>query len=163
MEPYRKPFDQDRKSKGLCFRCGDKWNPGHRCKGREFKYMAVDEGDELDEADEAETGKKIEESDEDEVKELLWLSLRSMAGLTTERSMRMRGQIAGQEVIVLIDSGATSNFIAESVAHRCGLQITETRGFGVSIGNGQVVPSAGKCSGVELTVQDVQIRADFFL
>lgn len=77
----------------------------------------------------------------------------------------MRGQIAGQEVIVLIDSGATSNFIAESVAHRCGLQITETRGFLVSIGNGQVVPipSAGKCSGVELTVQDVQIRADFFL
>ncbi|CAL9240456.1 unnamed protein product [Arabidopsis halleri] len=51
-------------------RCGDKWIPGHRCKGREFKYMAVDEGDELDEDDEAETGKK---SGGSELRWLVWI------------------------------------------------------------------------------------------
>lgn len=53
--------------------------------------MVVDEGDELDEVDEVEIGKKIEELDEDEVKELFWLFLWLMVGLIIERFMRMRG------------------------------------------------------------------------
>nr|GEY85139.1 hypothetical protein [Tanacetum cinerariifolium] len=42
---------QDRKAKGLCFRCEEKYTPGHRCTSRTLQVMLVDESDEVEELD----------------------------------------------------------------------------------------------------------------
>ncbi|PWA72590.1 hypothetical protein CTI12_AA104190 [Artemisia annua] len=42
---------QDRKAKGLCFRCDEKYTPGHRCASRTLQVMLVDASDEADEPD----------------------------------------------------------------------------------------------------------------
>ncbi|GJV66175.1 ankyrin repeat-containing protein [Tanacetum coccineum] len=39
---------QDRKAKGLCFRCEEKYTPGHRCASRTLQVMLVDESDEAE-------------------------------------------------------------------------------------------------------------------
>lgn len=36
-------------------------------------------------------------------------------------------------------------------------------GFGVSVGNGQVITSSGNCSGVVLAIQGVEITEEFWL
>nr|GEX28059.1 ankyrin repeat-containing protein [Tanacetum cinerariifolium] len=42
---------QDRKAKGLCFRCEEKYTPGHQCASRTLQVMLVDESDEAEEPD----------------------------------------------------------------------------------------------------------------
>nr|GEW09955.1 hypothetical protein [Tanacetum cinerariifolium] len=42
---------QDRKAKGLCFRCEEKYTLGHRCASLTLQVMLVDESDEAEEPD----------------------------------------------------------------------------------------------------------------
>ncbi|GJZ61061.1 hypothetical protein Tco_0617198 [Tanacetum coccineum] len=42
---------QDRKVKGLCFRCEEKYTPCHRCASHTLQVMLVDESDEVEEPD----------------------------------------------------------------------------------------------------------------
>lgn len=41
---------QQKREKGLCFRCDEKWNVGHRCRRRELSVLvcAEEEGDEVE-------------------------------------------------------------------------------------------------------------------
>ena len=43
------------------------------------------------------------------------LSLNSVVGLTPPQTMKVKGEIAGQEVVILIDSGASHNFIVANL------------------------------------------------
>lgn len=45
---------------------------------------------------------------------ILQLSLRSKEGLTSNRSFKVQGRIHQRPVLILIDSGALSNFISHS-------------------------------------------------
>ncbi|XP_010451702.1 PREDICTED: uncharacterized protein LOC104733865 [Camelina sativa] len=113
----------------------------HRCKNQKLKCLELGEtsGSSPTPEDEEEYASDEEPDLKGEAQTLMHLSLRSMVGLTTEKSMRMLGRIGDQEVIVLINFGATSNFISEETANRCSLTITPTRGFVVAVGDGQVI------------------------
>ena len=71
--------------------------------------MLVSEGDEGVSGDEEFV---LEVAEEVEVVEL---SLNSVAGLSEPRTMKLKGEIHGKEVVVFIDCGATHNFIFKSV------------------------------------------------
>jgi len=157
----RKPDQRN----NACYTCGDRYFPGHRCKNQKLKCLELvatsEAGQLLEEEDESESEEEPEPKVEGQT--MMHLSLSSMAGLTNEKSMRMKGWIAGQEVIVLIDSGATSNFISEEVAQRCSLTVTPTSDFGVAVGNGQIISGQGKVKDVQLHIQGVDIKEEFFL
>ncbi|GJZ81230.1 hypothetical protein Tco_0646224 [Tanacetum coccineum] len=42
---------KDRRAKGLCLRCGEKYTPGHRCASSTLQVLSVDESDEAKERD----------------------------------------------------------------------------------------------------------------
>ena len=44
------------------------------------------------------------------------VSLNSVAGLTSPQTMKLKGCIGQQEVVILIDPGATHNFISTELA-----------------------------------------------
>ena len=44
--------------------------------------------------------------------EKVQIPLNSLVGLTTPGTMKLKGEIRGQKVVVLIDCGATHNFIS---------------------------------------------------
>lgn len=54
------------------------------------------------------------------------LSLNSVVGFTTPGTIKMKGTIANQEVVVLIDYGAMHNFIVERIVDWFNLSMTET-------------------------------------
>ena len=151
---------QDRSRKGLCFKCGDKWGPEHRCKFQHYQLLLV-EG----------TGDTSEEENEDssEKEELqlevrsLRLSLASLKGLTSNKSLKVWGEIQGRPVIIMVDSGASCNFLSKTVALELNLNIEETLEYSVEVGNGQVEKSKGVCRNVAVWVQGNEIRQHFFL
>lgn len=79
-----------KRERGLCFRCDDKWVAGHRCKRRELSVLLAQE-------DEQEENLGLEQTPviEEEVVETtaVEVSLNSVVGLTTPKTMKMVGKI----------------------------------------------------------------------
>ena len=71
--------------------------------------MLVSEGDEGVSRDEEFLLEVVKEG------EVVELSLNSVVGLSEPRTMKLKGEIHGKEVVVFIDCGATPNFISKSV------------------------------------------------
>lgn len=136
---------QEKRSKGLCFRCDDKWSIGHRCKKRELSVLLM-EGDEEETWDEA-TNSIVEEVT-NEVPLHTEVSLNSVIGLSNPKTMKLKGLIEGNEVVVMIDPGATHNFVSLDKAKELKLSITESGGFGVALGNGEAIRGNGICKEV---------------
>lgn len=149
---------RERSCKGLYFKCGEKWGPEHLCKMKHYQFVLVkDSGGE-----EEELAREEEEQVDMEVK-TLELSLNSKVGLTSNRSFKTWGQIGGREVLVLVDCGATSNFISKKIVGELKLKVSDTPEFVVEVGTGDKVKNRGICKHVDLLVQGVRIQQHFFL
>ncbi|XP_052202680.1 uncharacterized protein LOC127808263 [Diospyros lotus] len=161
--PFKRLSEAERKAKrekGLCFRCDEKYLVSHQCKNKELHVMMI-----YDEEMEEE-GVKVEtrEGREEEVgqgSEVIELSMNSVVGLTTPQTMKLQGDIEGQPVVVLIDGGATHNFIAAELVQRLRLPRIETTECGVIMGTGMAVQGADICKGVKLHLQNLQIVENF--
>ncbi|KAI0524824.1 hypothetical protein KFK09_004212 [Dendrobium nobile] len=149
---------QDKRAKGLCFRCDEKYMPGHRCKDRSLQVLLVCE----DEEDEERGGNDPEvEEDEKLHLDVAEVSLNSVVGFTPSHTMKVRGEIADREVVVLIDSGATHNFISTQIVESLGMELVDTGGYGVMMGTGKVEMGRGVCREVVLMIQGIQVKEDF--
>lgn len=76
-------------------------------------------------------------------------------------ALKLKGTIKGKEVVVMIDSGASHNFISEVVVHQLGLTMEGTTGYGVLVGTGMTVKGEGVCKDVELMLQNCSITTSF--
>lgn len=67
------------------------------------------------------------------------VSLNSVVGLSNPKTMKVRGLIGNMEVVVLVDPGATHNFLSTRVVQKGGLTVTAAGSFGVALGNGETI------------------------
>ncbi|VFQ68778.1 unnamed protein product [Cuscuta campestris] len=141
----------EKDAKGLCYNCDKKWSRDHKC-GRFVLMMGEDEGNE----------EELELEEEDEVTADI-SSLQSMAGMSTPRSLRLTGQVAGQAVGVLIDGGSTHNFIHPQTVERLGLAVEAVPPFQVYIGNGDSPPCERQCRVVNVGLQGTNFAVDLYV
>ena len=87
--------------------------------------------------------------------------MNSVVGLTTPQTMKLKWDIEGQPIVVLIDGRVTHNFIVTELVQQLGLPRIETVGYGVIMGTGMAVQGACICKGVKLHLQNLQIVEDF--
>ncbi|KAK9028932.1 hypothetical protein V6N11_026066 [Hibiscus sabdariffa] len=123
--PYKRLSDveyHEKLKKGLCFRCDEKYSPNHRCNSKQLNLLIViveDEDKDIDglsgEAPRSDID-HLQDPGQQEAEKLLELSLQSIIGFTSKKSLKEWGAILGNKVIVLIDSGALTNFISRNVA-----------------------------------------------
>ena len=69
------------------------------------------------------------------------VSLNSNVGLTNPKTLRARWNVGEQPVLVLIDPGATYNFISEKLIGELKISVMTTAGFGVQLGNADYIPT----------------------
>ena len=91
------------------------------------------------------------------------LSLRSFVRLTSNKSFNVEGEIEGKRVVVLIDNGASGNFLDTLLARELNLKVRRIPTFIIEVGNGQKERGEGVCFGLQLVMQDVVITQNFFL
>ncbi|XP_057252042.1 uncharacterized protein LOC130592021 [Beta vulgaris subsp. vulgaris] len=149
---------QEKKEKGLCFRCDDKWTIGHRCRKKELSVLLTFE----EEGDEAELGEK-EFGDEGELEEppTAEVSLNSVVGITNPKTMKVVGEIDGNQVVIMVDPGETHNFVSMAIVEKLGLPVREARRFEVSLGNGDSIFGVGECTGVKVRMGELELNEDF--
>ncbi|XP_010541862.1 PREDICTED: uncharacterized protein LOC104815241 isoform X1 [Tarenaya hassleriana] len=159
---FRKISDtemEDRRKRGLCFRCDEKYFFGHKCKLKELQVIVVQEDGETLLAADAHPDPVPEEPPV--APEIAELSLNFVVGLTSPKTLKLQGSISKLPVIVMVDSGATHNFISWEVIRKLRICPETTTGYGVSLGTGLTVQGDGICKGLSLIVQDFTLVADF--
>ena len=90
------------------------------------------------------------------------IELKTIHGMASKGTMKLKGNIKGKRVIVLIDSGATHNFIHNRTVKEKNLYLEKGNPFAVTIGDGTKCTGKGVCKRVELELQGVVVVADFF-
>ena len=126
----------DRRSKGLCFNCPEKYSREHNkvCKGRGvYMIELMDEEPPVDGF--------MEDASDDELDATI--SLNTLTGIDDADLMQLATTIAGKEVTALVDSGSTHSFMATATAVRLGLSPQPTPGIRVKVANGDALASSG--------------------
>ncbi|KAL9444267.1 hypothetical protein AB3S75_017449 [Citrus x aurantiifolia] len=152
---------QKKREKGLCYRCDEKWAPGHRCKKKELAVLLTYDMDEAEQEEEEGLAEGDPELEAAEINHGIEVSLNSVVGLTTPKTMKLKGNIEEQEVVVLIDSGATHNFISLDLVNKMQIPIVKTGAYGVTMGTGVAVKGEGLCRGVTIQLQGIEVVEEF--
>ncbi|KAL4037585.1 hypothetical protein IC575_001182 [Cucumis melo] len=157
---------QARKEKGLCFRCNEKYSADHKCRlkeQRELRMFVITEGkDEYEIVEEEKEEKDLGHPEVNgDLTTVVELSINSVVGLNDPGTMKVRGKLLGEEVIVLIDCGATHNFVSEKLVKKLILPVKETAHYGVILGSGAAVQGKGICEKLEVQLNGWRIVEDF--
>jgi hypothetical protein len=127
-----------RRAKGLCFKCGEKWNPQHKylatvsLHAMEQLWQCVTEGADLDISNATE--------DSDSGDELMAISIQALNGIEGSRIVRLRGHMQGKEVFMLVDSGSSHSFISEDMAYVIQHWQPLSQSVQVTVANGAKLP-----------------------
>ncbi|KAJ9553590.1 LOW QUALITY PROTEIN: hypothetical protein OSB04_017635 [Centaurea solstitialis] len=148
---------QQRREKGLCYFCDERFKPGHRCNPRQSLLVL----------EEMEENENLIDEKEDPAVELTQgipeISLHALTGSVGPKTFRVVAQIHHRSVFVLVDSGSTHNYIHPQVARYLHLAIDRTKSFPVAVGNGDKLTSEGLCTAVKMTIQGEVFDVDFHL
>jgi hypothetical protein len=98
---------EERKAKGLCFNCDNKYSKGHKCGEKKLFYIDCEEEEEQEQ--EPSQDENVEAISFEELTPTI--SCNALAGISTPQTLKIEGYIKKKKVIVLIDSGSTHNFI----------------------------------------------------
>ncbi|XP_024028604.1 uncharacterized protein LOC112093764 [Morus notabilis] len=148
---------QRRRAKGLCYRCDEKYGPGHRCKNQQLQVLLVSEEEEEKVEDSVEAG----EPPIEEAEGMAGISLNSLMGVSSANTLKLRGTIGSREVMVLVDSGASHNFLSLRVVRELQIPLATTGTYRIQVGNGACFKRQGVCKGVELKIQGYSILGEF--
>ncbi|TYK01237.1 ty3-gypsy retroelement transposase [Cucumis melo var. makuwa] len=89
------------------------------------------------------------------------LSINLVVGLTNPGTMKVKGKVKNEEVVVLIDCGATHNFIFEKLVTNLNLLLKATTNYGVIMGLGATVKGKGIYEKVEVMLGEWKVVGSF--
>ena len=104
---------------------------------------------------------EIESSQQMTNMEVARVTLNSVVGLPQTGMMKMKGVVNTQEVTILLDCGATHNFMCAKVVEALDLPTHAMQNYSVTLGNGSKIPGAKVCRDVPFMLSRVLIVQDF--
>ena len=76
--------------------------------------------------------------------------------------MRVKATVGSKEMIVLIDSGSTHNFISERVVNTLKLPVIPTNPFTVRVANGNRLQCQGRYEEVPVSIQGITFNLTLY-
>jgi len=142
---------------GQCFKCGDKFMPGHKCI---VKGLHMIEGREEEEFMDATTGNNSTEMAPDSKIEEYGLSLNALADNYAHNTIQIRGSYQDRDLIILIDSGSTHSFMDANVAGELQLSVENSSVLVVTVANGSIMLCDSYTAGFTWFMQSYEFVAD---
>lgn len=132
------------------------FGPGHQCP-KQIDLAVMDElCDAMDivvEQSTEEHDTSDDESTESEREHVMSLSPAATGGTTSKKTMRLLGHIGKSQILVLIDSGSSGNFISEELVSKLQLSVQNLAHVQVTIADGTKLVSATGISALTWGVQ----------
>jgi hypothetical protein len=100
------------KEKVLCFNCDSKYNKEHKCGEKKLFY--IDCGEEEEQEQEPSQDENVEAISSEELTPMI--SCNALTRISTPQTLKIKGYIKKKNLIVLIDSSSTNNFIHYKLA-----------------------------------------------
>jgi hypothetical protein len=99
---------------------------------------------------------EVEESEDEENAEMSILDLNHIA-FENHQTVKFQGQIHGVPVLVMVDSGATHNFISQKLVQKMEWAVEETPMMSIKLGDGFRKSTKGVCSELKLKIGEFEI------
>lgn len=160
---------EERRSKGLCFNCDEKFSPGHVCKNKRQlfsleleEYVGPEEQGEECLLDSAEMFAMMPQglATDAEGSIMPHVSVHAMNGTYDFRTMRVTTTIKGKVIQVLIDTGSTHNFLDHNTAVKLGCCLSDINPFVVSVADGNKLNRNHVCKGLTWKMQGVAFESN---
>lgn len=141
----------EKREKGECFWCKEKFTPSHNCRNRQLFNIEL----------------VLEEENcvENEVaQEVLvdppHISIHALMGIPSYSTMKITGSMGTRKLHILVDSGSTHNFIDASLAKKLQCTLQQVPDMKVTVANGNQLICGHKCTNFKWMMQGVWFSAD---
>ena len=122
----------------------------------------MDSGDEGDETDQEQEGLQVAEEEQQQAETQEGV-IATLSGIPRFHTFRVRGVLQGQRCTVLIDGGATHNFIDRTLVERRGLPTKKLEGFIVVVAGGGRMECTRWIPKLNITLGNYNLTNDFFV
>ena len=152
---------------GKCKYYGEKWDPRHICLKKETtKNLYQCEAKEEDKSDSDESD--IEETRDienplsySEDEETPKISIASITGIHQPQTLKLKGHIKNNNVVVLFDTGSIHNFIDVSVAKKLNLFIYPVPNMKVMVADGKKIKKVGNATKLSYKYKTITLSQNF--
>lgn len=117
-----------RRSQGLCMKCGEKWSRQHKCPEK----VSLRVLEEL---------LQVISPEDEEDEQIYQLSNSAAEGVQGRKTIKLHGLVNNQEILILIDSGSSCTFISEQTAKSLQCTVSPTQAVSVTVANGHKLTS----------------------
>ncbi|CAA0812235.1 Unknown protein, partial [Striga hermonthica] len=144
-----------RREKGLCFKCDEKFMPGHQCNQAFVIHFIDNEEPEIEEDwdQEVEIGVPEEEAE---------ILMHAMAGTRGPTTMLLPALVKDRRVVVLVDNGSSHNFINTDLSQKLKFPTMKVEPFEVRVANGEQLKCSEAYRAIPIKFQGVTIKADLY-
>jgi hypothetical protein len=150
-----------RRSKNLCFTCGEKYHRDHQCKNPVQLHVVQ----EMVEYMQSSNQEELEEASTEEFEQDPHLMMLSAAALNTSvsvpKTMMLKVEIQGKFLLFLVDSGSSSCFIDRQRAEGMSGKMPLPRTMKVKVAGGAVLPCFEYFPALTWTAQGTDFQDDF--
>ncbi|KAJ0585794.1 putative nucleotidyltransferase, Ribonuclease H [Helianthus annuus] len=149
---------EDRRKKGLCFRCGQQYGPTHKCpEGRLRVLLLGDDEDDFPIGEQCallqDTSPTHETDSDCTVGTCNPLEFAgTVAAQAPSTTMKLEGMLMGFPISMLVDSGASHNFISQRLVSAMGLSSSKFRGINIKLGDGHFVSVYERCVALPIII-----------
>ncbi|XP_022042420.1 uncharacterized protein LOC110945092 [Helianthus annuus] len=145
----------ERRSKGLCFNCDEKYSQEHICKGNRKPQLYHIEVEWVEE--------EVEGEEDEVVMECAQISVNAVEGNDRYKSIRVTGHYGKHELQLLMDTGSSHNFLDIALAKQLGCKMVKGPAMLVKVANGHEEICDQMVKGFSWIMQGIQFTADVYV
>ncbi|XP_019257630.1 PREDICTED: uncharacterized protein LOC109235836 [Nicotiana attenuata] len=133
-----------RKARGECYKCGEKYFPGHVCKNRQLNTLPGSTKQEEEITELSTEGGTMPNGMMEEILDEA-ISFNALSGTITSTTIKLRGLYGKNMLTILADSGSTNSFIASETAKHLGCIVKDDVPMRVAVANWGYLMSYQSC------------------
>lgn len=105
---------------------------------------------------------EVEDTDDEGRGEFSVLNLHHITH-ETQHTVKFQGHIRGVDVLILVDGGATHNFISQKLVHKMEWLVEATPQMKVKLGDGFQTATQGVCRGLDMHIGNFKLNPNMHL
>lgn len=149
---------EERRKKGLCFRCGLQYGPAHKCAEGQLRVLLLGDDEDINVIKDQLLlmDSSIPDSPAPEIVPEGWCSafefVRASKFESGGQTLKFEGALQGIPIILLFDSGATHNFISKQLVESLNFTTDSFSGIRIKLGDGFMVHVTERCLNLSITI-----------